>query len=255
MAKRDKDAAFNEFLADLKAINPGIEEALKDERVSTKLREGVLARADYSSNMDTLRAEREAFAAEVQEARQKITGWQNWYGEASTEVANIQTKLQQYESTYGPIEDAADRKQAARTLGISKEELNSTLEERMNQRDIAALKFADDLTDIKIDFKDRFKEKLDTTAVFELAGKHGTDLKTAYNYHIAERVEEQRNKDVDERIKQAREEAVREYASQHNLPVVPTNSDVVHVLDAKDVPATSRDRIAAAVAATQAGRR
>lgn len=255
MAKKDKDAAYKEFLADLAAINPQFEELVKDERVSSKLREGVLARADYSSNMDSLRAERESFAAEVQEARQKIAGWQNWYGEASTEVANIQSKLQQYEAAYGPIESGADKREAARHLGVSKDELNSVLEERMNQRDVAALKFADDLTDIKIDYRERFKDKLDTTAVFELAGKRGVDLKTAYDLHIAERVEEQRSKDVEDRIKQAREEAVREYASKHNLPVVPTNSDMVHVLDAKDTPATSRDRIAAAVAAVQAGRR
>ncbi len=255
MAKRDKDAAFNEFLADLKAINPQIEDLLKDDKVSSKLREGVLARADYSANMDTLRAERESFATEVQEARTKIQGWQNWYGEATNEMATTQERLKQYEQAYGPIESGADRREAAKTLGISKEDVNTLLEDRMNQRDIAALKFADDLTDVKIDHLGRFKERLDTTAVFEIAGKQGVDLKTAYNLHIADRVEEMRTKDVEERIKQASEDAVRDYASKHNLPVVPTQSDMVHVLDAKDIPASSRDRIAAAVAATQAGRR
>jgi len=253
MAKKN-DAAYESFLADLKALNPQIEEILKDDKVSTKIREGVLARADYSSHMDTLRAEREAFASEVQEARQKISGWQNWYGQATEEVANVQSRLQQYESLYGPIE-SADKREAAKVMGISKEEMDRALEDRMNQRDIAALKFADDLTDIKMDYRDRFKDKLDTTAVFKLAGERGVDLNTAYNLHIADRLEEVRNKDVEERIKQAREEAVSEYASKHNLPVVPSSNDIVHVLDAKDVPATQRDRVAAAVAAMNAGRR
>lgn len=253
MAKKN-DAAYEQFLADLKAINPQIEEIVKDEKVSAKLREGVLARADYSSHMDSLRAERETFAAEVQEARQKIQGWQSWYGQATEEVANVQGKLKQYESLYGPIQEG-DKREVAKAMGISKEEMDRALEDRMNQRDIAALKFADDLTDIKLDYKDRFKEKLDTTAVFKLAGERGVDLNTAYSLHIADRLEEARTKDVEERIKQARQEAVSEYASKHNLPVTPSSNDIVHVLDAKDVPNTSRDRIAAAVAAMNAGRR
>jgi len=253
MAKKH-DAAFDAFLADLKAINPQIEELVKDEKVSAKLREGVLARSDYSANMDALRAEREQFASEVAEARQNIQGWQKWYGDATTEMATMQTKLQQYESAYGAIDTAADRGAAARHLGISKDELTQALEERVNRTELAALKFADDLTDIKIDYRDRFKEKLDTAAVYKLAGERGIDLHTAYNLHIAERVEEQRGKDVEERIKQARQEAVAEYASKHNLPVVPSTSDMVHSLDVPDAPKTQRDRLAAAIQSFNASR-
>src|SRR5690242_13744768 len=134
--KREKDAAFNDFLADLKAINPQVEELLKDEKVSTKLREGVLARADYSSNMDSLRAEREQFEQQVQEARQKIEGWQKWYGDVSQEMSSVQDRLRQYETLYGTIDNSADRHQVARAMGISKEELSNVLEEREKIRDV-----------------------------------------------------------------------------------------------------------------------
>lgn len=247
MAKKN-DTAYDSFLADLKAINPAVEELLKDDKVSAKLRESVLARADYSANMDELRTQRETFATEVEQARERIKGWQTWYGDVTQQVATINDKVKQYEDAYGPIETAGDKRRAAQAIGVSKEDMESLVESRMNQRDIAALKFADDLTDIKIDFKDRFKDRLDTEQVFKLAGERGVDLKTAYSVFINDRVEEQRTKDVDERIKQARVEAVTEYASKHNLPVAPSNSDMVHTLDARDVPATSRDRIAAAVA-------
>jgi DNA repair exonuclease SbcCD ATPase subunit len=254
MAK-NKDTAFNDFLADLKAINPGIEEILKDEKVSAKLRDGVLARSDYSSKMDELTTQREAFASEVEQARQKIEGWQRWYGDVTTQVAGVQNQLKAYEAAYGPLQTDGQVKAAAKHLGLSKDEVSGLLEERMNQRDIAALKFADDLTDIKIDYRDRFKERLDTEAVFKLAGVRGTDLNTAYKEYISERVEEARTKDIEARIEAARKEAVAEFASQHKLPVVPSQSDLTpHVLDAKDIPATSRDRVAAAVAATMAAR-
>lgn len=253
-SKKDKDAAFNDFLADLKAINPQIEELIKDEKVSAKLREGVLARADYSSNMDQLRSERELFEQQVNEARDRIAGWQKWYGDVSQQVATAEDKLKQYETLYGSIDDVTDQRRAAKVMGISKEELSTVLEEREKVRDVASLKFADDLTDIKIDYDKKFGGKLDTAAVFEIAGKRGVDLLTAYDLHIADRVEEKRTKDMDERIKREREDAVKEYASKHNLPVVPTNSDIVHVLDAKDIPNNSRDRIAAAVASMRGQR-
>lgn len=246
MAKKN-DAAYEAFLADLKAINPQIEELIKDDKVSAKLKEGVLARADYSSAMDSLRTERESFATEVAEARQKISGWQTWYGETSTQVATMQDKLKQYETAYGEIEPEGTKRAAAR-MGVSKEELEKALDTKMNQRDLAALKFADDLTDIKMDFRDRFKEKLDTEAVYKVAGERGVDLKTAYDLHIATRVEEARTKDIDERIKKERLEAVTEYASKHNLPVGPSHSDIVHSVDSKDAPKTSHERVAAALA-------
>lgn len=249
MAKKDKDTIFEAFLADLKAINPAVEEVLKDDKVSAKLKESVLARADYSQSMDALRSERESFAAEVAEAREKIQGWQKWYGDTSREVAAVQGRLREYVEAYGELETAGDKRKAATALGITKDELNEALESRMNQRDLAALKFADDLTDVKIDFRDRFKEALDTEALFKLAGERQIDLKTAYKEFINPRVEELRTKDVEARIAQAKKEAVEEFASQHKLPVVDTRSDVrPHSLDVKDAPKTPHDRVAAAIA-------
>lgn len=247
MAKKNNDAAYEQFLADLKAINPAVEELIKDDKVSAKLKESVLARSDYSSAMDALRTERETFATEVAEARQKIEGWQKWYGQTSQEVASVQKKLKAYEDAYGEIE-AGDTKNVAKRIGVSKEELSEVLEARTREHDLAAIKFADDLTDIKIDFKDRFKDKLDTEAVFKLAGERQVDLRTAYDIHIADRVEKARSEEVEARIKREREEAVSEYAAKHNLPVVPSTSAVgTHVLDAKEVATTPQGRVAAAL--------
>lgn len=251
MAKKNSDTLFKDYLAELSEINPALKDILSDEKVSAKLKEGVLARADYSAKMDEFRtsmeSERTAFAQEVTEARTKIAGWQKWYGDTTQQVAGIQERLKQYEDTYGDI-DPGERRQVAKALGVTKEELNTALESRMNERDLAALKFADDLTDVKLDYDRRFKEPLDTQAVFKIAGERQTDLKTAYNLMIAPRVEEIRTKDLDERIKRERKEAVEEFASQHKLPTVDTRSDLTHTLDIKDAPKTQHDRVAAAIA-------
>lgn len=253
MAKKN-DAAFDAFLADLKAIAPGIEDLIKDDNVKTKLREGVLARAEFSTQMDALKTERETFANEVAEARNRIAGWQKWYGETSQQIVGIQDELTKYKTEYGEL-DGATQKKVAGAQGLTVDEFNKRLQEEINKRDIAALKFADDLTDIKIDYKDRFKEKLDTAAVYKIAGDKGVSLDVAYDIHIADKVEAQRTKNVEERIKQAREEGAREALTQHNLPILSNTSDVTHVLDVKDAPRTDRDRVSAAVAGFYAGRK
>lgn len=246
MGKKDKDAAYDAFLADLKAIAPGIEEIVKDEKVSAKLREGVLARAEFSAQMDALKAEREEFAGTVAEATRRIAGWQKWYGDVSAEQAAIQDKLRSYVETYGELDDAGQRR-VAQNAGMTKEEFEKRLQDEIQRRDIANLKFADDLTDIKIDYRDRFKERLDTTEVFKIAGERGLSLDLAYKEYIADRIEKQRTQEVEDRVKREREDAVREFQTQHGLPLVPTTPDVVHTLDVKDAPTTSRDRVAAAL--------
>jgi hypothetical protein len=246
MAKKDSDTIFREYLAELEAINPGIKDILADEKVSAKLKEGVLARSEFSQKMDTLKAEREAFSGEVTEARQKITGWQNWYGQVSQEVSALQNKYQKYVDTYGELTD--DGQRAAAKAGISEAEFQKRLDAEIQKNNLVNLKFAEDLTDIKMDYRDRFKAPLKTEDVYKIAGEKGVSLTAAYNEYISERVETQREEATAAKIKSEREEAVREYASAHGLPVVPNQSDMVHVLDAKDTLANPADRVRAAVA-------
>lgn len=248
MAKKDKDTIFKEYLAELVELKPELKDLLADEKVSAKLKDGVLARAEFSSQMDTLKSERADFEKEVAEARTKISGWQKWYGEASQEVAKVQDQLKQYRDTYGELE-ASDQKKIAREAGLSVEEYKRMMDEKIRERDLVNLKFADDLTDIKIDYKERFKEKLPTDEIYKIAGEKGMSLTQAYDTFIKDRVAEQDKAKYDEALKRAREEGAAEALAKHNLPVVPSSSDLVHVIDAKDVPASSRDRVAAATSA------
>lgn len=248
MAAKKNDKAFDDFLADLKTINPKIEELIADESVKTKLREGVLARSEFSSQMDNLRVEREAFGHEVTEARKKIDGWTSWYGTASQEYANQKEQLEAYKEEYGELTTGQKHREAAK-VGLTTEEFEAKLNSKIQEHDVAALKFMDHLSDIKIEHRDRFKERLDTAKVFEIAGEKNLPLDAAYKEYIADRVEEQRTKDIEERIKQAKEEGAREALAAKGFPVISNNSDLTHVLDIKDAPRTSNDRIAAAVAA------
>lgn len=248
MAKKDKDTLYKEYLAELVAIKPELKDLLEDEKVSAKLKDGVLARADYSSSMDELKASRLQMEQYLAQEKQKIEGWQKWYGETSQTFATTAEELQRYKDEFGDLSPEGQRREA-RKMGMTPEEVQKTLAEEIGKRETAFLKFADDLTDIKIEHRERFKERLDTDAVYGIAAKEGLSLQNAYKMHIADRVEELQKKDLAEQLRAAREEGAKEALSKHNIPVMSNDSAVTHVLDVQDAPKTSHDRIAAAVAA------
>jgi hypothetical protein len=242
MAKKD---AYQEFLNDLIAAVPEgqratVEEAMKAEAVNSKLKEGVLARSDYSRSMDALRTEREALANEVTEARSRIDGWSQWYESATRDYAQMQQRVSELEAGGDPTGPV--------TLPPNVLTREQVTEELAN-RDRLAIAFADTLTDLKLDHRERFKEKLNTNELIQFATKRGLPLDAAYREFTADRVKEQQEADMEARLKTAREEGAREYATSHRLPIASTNMEP-HVLDnTNKVPQNPRDRIQAAAAA------
>lgn len=233
-----------------------VEAALGNTVVSAELRDAVLARTDYSRSQDELRAQQEAFESEVAEARQNIADWQDWYAKKVEETATVEAQLEEYRETYGDLEDgvnepnkrAAHRQPVDENL-LTKEEFQNSLQ----ARDQLAIRFADMLTDIKLDHQRNFNERLDSTALMEYASKKNLPLDLAYRELVAPKVEEQRSKDLQERIDAAREEGRRAALTEHRLPITPPHRDI-HVLDRQaEVKKTSSERVQAAVARFNAG--
>lgn len=244
MAKKDNDAAFEAFLADLKAINPKVEELIADDKVSAKLKEGVLARSELSRQLDALRTERETFVAEVTDARTKIKGWQDWHTNSLSERATLVDRIKRYEEEYGALEGGEGNKPKF----VRPDDMKAYTDETLRAREAAYLKFADDLTDLKIEHRTKFNEKLDTQELYKIAGERNIPLDLAYNIFIQDRMEERRTADLKDQIAKAREEGAKDALSKHNLPVLDTRSDVVHSMDVQNAPKTERDRVSAAVA-------
>jgi len=252
MAKKDKDAIFTEYLAELKdAIGEdkwaSVEENLiKNEKASAKLRDGVLARSEFSSQMDALRKEREEFTGYQNAEKQKIAGWQKWYGDVSKEAADLQSTVRAYRDAYGEIEDGQPKVKP----GMSQEDFDKRVAEEMQRYSSAAVKFADDLTDIKLNHRDKFKESLNTDEVIKIVSERNIPLKLAYKEYISDKVEAQNKEEFQVAIKKAREEGAQEALSKHNLPNI-DNSPTIrpHAVDAMNQPTAAKDRVAAAVRA------
>lgn len=245
MAKKDNEALYQDFLADLEKVNPRIKEIL-DDATNAKLKEGVLARAEFSRQSDALAAREKEVEAYVAQEAQKVKGWQDWYGETTKQVAGVQNELKAYKEAYGDL-DSTSKRQIAESHGMTTEDFDKKINAQFQTRDAAAISFVDTLTDLKIDHRDRFKEKLDTTALYKIAGERNLPLDVAYNLYIGDRVKEQQSVELTERIKKEREDAVTEYATKHNLPTISSSRDYVHNLDVAKPLTDRNERISAAV--------
>lgn len=138
--------------------------------------------------------------------------------------------LEKYQQLYGPIDDSnnAETRHAAAATGLSEEkirellktELDGQLSAHLSARDQATL----DLMEIREDYMDRFKKRLPLKdfekAVTEARKSGSNDSLTAiYKNWIDPDVRRIDEANVEARIKQAKEEAVRDFASRNRIPV------------------------------------
>jgi hypothetical protein len=236
MAKKN---SFEAFLADVLSHVPedrrgAVEEALAGDALS-ELEKGYRRQSDYSREMDRIRQREQELDATLTEANERVAGWQDWYNTASQEYEDMKRQV--------AMTTAEDELPPQPKAGITKEDLAAELA----ARDRMAIAFADVLTDIKIEHKERFHEKLDTQKLTDFALKRGLPIDAAYREFIAPKEEELRSAELEKRIAAAREEGAREYATKHRLPVV-SGPIEQHPLDLVQSTKTNpSERVAAAI--------
>lgn len=215
----NKKEQFEAFLAAVlpeitdEAQRKAVEEALRADAVVTKGADFVLRQNDYSKQSDALRAQSEKLAAD----RKAL---EEWYAESAPVVdkavkdaKDAQAALAAYEAKYGKLDGAPP---------VSPEDITKRLAEELDKRDRAAFAVMDTLSDIKLEHAQRFKgERLDTNEILKVASERGLPLAEAYKSWIAPREKELHDKDVEDRIRKAREEGEAAALSKHNLPVAP----------------------------------
>lgn len=242
-----KKSEIDQFLAEVLDTVPEdrrqiFEETLRMDGVSRAVKERVMARSDYSKQSDELAKQRRDMENYLASENQKISGWANWYEGAVKEVADAKGQLDNYKSTFGELDP-----NKAKPKFLTAEDAQKAWQQELNRRDEAAIKFADILTDMKIDYRSEFGKRLDTDALIKYATDNGMPLQMAYDRYTSEDRNAKQEKAIEERIETAKKEAVREALSNHKLPFQPGPIEP-HVLDIqKDVPKNRADRVAAAV--------
>lgn len=154
-------------------------------------------------------------------------------------VAGIKT-LEKYQELYGPIDqsDPAALRRAAAATGITKEEVAETLKQELASRDRATL----DLMDIREEHLDRFKKRLPIKEFekhvesLQRSGEY-VGIRAAYKDWIEPQVEAQTphrfsEADLAARDKRIREEAEKDFASRHKVPLDTRQREPHLLLDA-----------------------
>jgi hypothetical protein len=238
MSKKD---SFEAFLADVLAAVPEtsratVEETFKLDAVRQEMERATLRQSDYSRNMDQLKADREALDQAIADTTTTHEQWSGWYTTASGEYDAMRQRIAELEA------EGVDTVTTT-TPGITEADLNA----RLADRDKMAIAFADALTDIKLEHREKFHEKLNAAALIDHAVKRGMTIDIAYRDLMAPRLDELNKADLDKQLQKAREDGAREALTKHRLPM--TSGPIEgHPLDlAPKVQTNSSDRVSTAV--------
>jgi hypothetical protein len=194
--------------------------AMENERFRSTVSNGYKRQEDYSREMDAVRVE-----------KQRLKDW--YEKEELPKYQRYQQSIDQleaYRSQYGELDDGLNNGRYTSNRGngngngatdgyMRKEDVSKYVEEQLRQRDGAYVGLTKTAIRIGHDYARRFNEVLDVDAVEKLALDKGLALDQAYKEFIAPKEQaamEARHKDE---IERAKAEAVRDYASRHQLPI------------------------------------
>lgn len=195
-------------------VADSISESLGNESVAKAFRQGFVPVPEHHSTLDEIKNNADARVAQMNE----------WYNQTAlpayqTNLAGIE-RLRQYESVYGELDPNTTTRQTANDLGFkSKAELDSYIQEQLRSTQQTAANLMKVLPKLQVDYYNRFKEVLDLNEVEKLAVTKGLSPEGAYNEYISPKVEEQRQKEFELKLKEAREQGERDAVSKYHLPV------------------------------------
>ncbi len=211
-----------------------------NEKFAKGLEENILLRSDYSRNMDALKSEKDKAARE----------WQDYYQKELQRVASDKktlddyaAKVQAYEQQYGTLENGTPVVHAVQADFLKKEDVDKMLQQQQ-QSMLTVVKWVGQKP---LEHYKQFGEPMDLSAVEKLAIDKGLSLDQAYSEYSRPLIEAKQSADVEAKIKAAKEEGAREFASTHKMPIDARPREHHLIFDRKqDVqPVSERERAAA----------
>lgn len=195
-------------------------QAFENERFRSQVTNGYQRQDEFSRQMDAVRAE-----------KQRLQDWyeKEEYPKYQRYQASINA-LERYRSQYGELDDGQGLNNGRNGNGngngnpgyMSREDVSRYVEEQLKQRDGAYVGLTKSTMKAQADYMRRFKEPMSDSDVDEIeahALKNNMDFSVAYKDWLQPRVEALKDKVHKEEIERAKAEAVRDYASRHQLPI------------------------------------
>lgn len=204
---------------------------LSDEAAGKAFAQAFVPQSDYSRDLDKARDE---WKGKADEALAKVNQYNDWYEKtakpATEQYAKTADRLKKYEETFGALEDGA-RQQVPPDV-VTKKDLEEWTQ-RSAQNTARVMK---DLSSVTVDHFKRFGDTLDVEALEKFAVENNLPIRQAYDSMIQPRLRERETADWEAKVKAAKEEGARDYASRHQLPVDPKPTESHPFFDRKEVP-------------------
>ncbi len=173
-----------------------------------------------TSRLDTLvKTGTEDYTAQVgrvRAAEAKLKEFGDWYGTANTQYQQMADELASTKAQLAGRGTGGEQGFDTSKF-LTKQDLDRVVQDQ-GTRFAGILKTA---THIAADHAARFGEAPDMEAIDRIATEKSLPLNLAYQEYIKPRVEAKATSDMEKRIKDAKDEAVRDYASRHQMPVDP----------------------------------
>jgi len=211
----------------------------KHEKVATKLG-GVLktAQDDYQSQVGRQKAAED----KLKSYEQQVTDWyaksNAAYQQAQAERDAMNQQLSQLKQSLGV--DPGNGYQPPTNGDTSKYLTKEDLLAAMNEQNTRFAGVIKDITRVSSRHAAKFGEELDTEALEETLKQHpGLSVAQAYEQMVGPRLREEQEKRHQKEKEEYAAEKLRDYKSQHHLPVdpVPTESAPMYrTVDPKDMP-------------------
>lgn len=185
-------------------------EALDKEGVRKAFSEGFKPLPDYSFDLDSVRERTR------QEKDNEYKEWHEKELQKYNEYVKSVELLQQYEQRYGKL-NQQQQQQASQQLGLTKEQLDEILNERLSRRDSAYM----DLLEVRESHLGTFKKPLDVKAFEEAWHQHpewGGSMKAAYKFYVEPEVEKLKEAEWENKLKARYDEGLRDGFTRKSLP-------------------------------------
>jgi len=193
-------------------------QVLDDDKMGKLFLDGFVPRPEYSSALDAKVKEAEAARAE----EKRIRDWHEKEGKPAYE-ANLKgvERLRKYEARFGDLDEEStteEKRRAAEGSGLSMKQVEEYFDKKMREQGQAYVNLTKTAVKISQDYGRRFNKNLDVDALEKFAIDKGLPLDMAYQEFIRPEAEAQTTEQWEAKIKAAREEGAKDYASKHKLP-------------------------------------
>ena len=181
----------------------------ENPKAAEMFKRDVMAREDYSRNMDTLKTDRDAFDASQVQHKKKEAEWLKFHAELKAIEAQ-----QKAAGGNGNFDDSDNSQDNSDEKPLTRKELD----EKLAARDNTFVDFVKTTTILGNEHKDNFGESLPVLELEKYAVEHQLPLKEAYKEFIAPRLEKKREEVLETTKKTAYEEGLLKGRSEQLNP-------------------------------------